>query len=268
MRAQIERAQAQDASQILSLVEESQLTTDGLVDHLATIVVARLDRRIVGTAALEIHRDGALLRSVAVSADVRGQGLGAVLVESALQVAEELSVRDVYLLTFTAENYFQRFGFQLLDRGDVPAAVRTSVQFTHACPSTASVMRKRLRPPIEPQIQMKSDRAAQSIREPSMSTPPIACTLTPEALRTRREGLLMDLVQRAERRDDLPDGLRLEFAPSADTIALIARVVEAERHCCRFLRFAIMVEPDGGPVFLDLSGPPGTRDFVSALIEA
>ena len=32
---------------------------------------------------------------------------------------------------------------------------------------------------------------------------PIACTLTPEALRTRREGLLMDLVRRAERREDL-----------------------------------------------------------------
>ena len=44
-------------------------------------------------------------------------------------------------------------------------------------------------------------------------------------------------------------------------------VVDAERHCCRFLRFAMTVEPDGGPVFLELTGPAGTRDFVSALIE-
>jgi hypothetical protein len=100
-----------------------------------------------------------------------------------------------------------------------------------------------------------------------MAELPIACTLTHEALRTRREGLLMDLVRRAERREDLPDGLRLAFAPSAETIALIARVVEAERHCCRFLRFGMTVEPDGGPLFLDLTGPAGTRDFVSALIE-
>jgi len=49
--------------------------------------------------------------------------------------------------------------------------------------------------------------------------------------------------------------------------ALIARAVEAERHCCRFLRFAMTVEPDGGPVRLELTGPAGTRDFVSALIE-
>jgi amino-acid N-acetyltransferase len=76
-----------------------------------------------------------------------------VLVESALHVAEEQRMHDVYLLTFTAETYFRRFGFQLLDRGDVPATVRTSVQFTHACPSTASVMRRRLRPPIEPRIK-------------------------------------------------------------------------------------------------------------------
>jgi hypothetical protein len=99
-----------------------------------------------------------------------------------------------------------------------------------------------------------------------MAELPIACTLTPETLRTRREGLLTDLVRRAERRKDLSDGLHLEFAPSGDTIALIARVVEAERHCCRFLRFGMTVEPDGGPVFLDLTGP-GARDFISALLE-
>ena len=42
-----------------------------------------------------------------------------------------------------------------------------------------------------------------------MAELPIACTLTSEALRTRREGL-MDLVRRVERRVDLSDGLRLE----------------------------------------------------------
>ena len=152
MKADIERAQDRDADHVLRLVEESQLTTVGLLDHLPTILVARLGHRIVGTAGLEIHSDGALLRSVAVSSDVRGRGVGTVLVESALHMAEELSVRDVYLLTFTAETYFRRFGFQPLDRDHVPGSVRASVQFTHACPSTALVMRKRLRPASEPRI--------------------------------------------------------------------------------------------------------------------
>jgi hypothetical protein len=43
--------------------------------------------------------------------------------------------------------------------------------------------------------------------------------------------------------------------------------VEAERHCCRFLRFTITVEPDDGPVTLDFTGPQGTREFVVALLE-
>ena len=96
---------------------------------------------------------------------------------------------------------------------------------------------------------------------------PVACTLTPEALRARREGLLMDVVRRAEHREELSYGLRLQFAPSSETIALIAQAVNAERHCCRFLRFEITVEPDGGPVFLDLTGPSGTRDFINALLD-
>ena len=50
-------------------------------------------------------------------------------------------------------------------------------------------------------------------------------------------------------------------------LASIARAVDAERHCCRFLRFTITVEPDEGPVTLDLTGPPGTREFVVALLE-
>jgi hypothetical protein len=34
----------------------------------------------------------------------------------------------------------------------VPASLRTSVQFTHACPPTALVMRKRLRPRTTPRV--------------------------------------------------------------------------------------------------------------------
>ena len=101
-----------------------------------------------------------------------------------------------------------------------------------------------------------------------MTDLPIACTLSPDALQARRGGLLSDLLRRTDGREDLPDGLRLRFAPTGETLTTIATVVEAERHCCRFLRFAITIEPDGGPIFLELTGPPGTRDFVTALLEA
>src|SRR5215203_1391072 len=96
---------------------------------------------------------------------------------------------------------------------------------------------------------------------------PIVCTLTPDALRARREGLLAALLRQSTGQELLPEGLRLRFAPSTETLASTARAVESERRCCRFLRFTIMVESDEGPLTLDLTGPPGAREFVAALLE-
>jgi hypothetical protein len=114
---------------------------------------------------------------------------------------------------------------------------------------------------IERQLVLESERS-------SVESLPIACTLTPDTLRVRKEGLLADLLRRAQGREDTPEGLRLTFAPSRDTIAGITQAVDAERLCCRFLRVTITVEPDGGAVILELSGPPGTGEFLSALLDS
>lgn len=100
-----------------------------------------------------------------------------------------------------------------------------------------------------------------------MSELPVVCTLGPEALRARRQGLLAQLLQQSAGREMLADGLRLRFVASSDTLAIIARAIEAERHCCRFLRFTLVVEPGDGPFILDVTGPAGTREFVAALLE-
>jgi N-acetylglutamate synthase-like GNAT family acetyltransferase len=47
-----------------------------LTDHLGSTLVARVDGTVVGSAALEIYDDGALLRSVAVAAAWQRRGLG------------------------------------------------------------------------------------------------------------------------------------------------------------------------------------------------
>jgi hypothetical protein len=101
----------------------------------------------------------------------------------------------------------------------------------------------------------------------TMSELPIICTLSPEALSARRQGLLAQLLQQSAGREMLRDGLRLRFVPSSETLSSIATAVEAERHCCRFLRFTLIVEPDEGQFILDLTGPEGTREFVAAVLE-
>jgi hypothetical protein len=101
-----------------------------------------------------------------------------------------------------------------------------------------------------------------------MANLPVVCTLTPAALKARREGALTDLVRRAQAHEELPQGHHLQFGATDDILASIAQTIDAERQCCRFLRFIITVEPDGGPISLELTGPPGTREFISALLDA
>jgi hypothetical protein len=100
-----------------------------------------------------------------------------------------------------------------------------------------------------------------------MADVPIVCTLSADALEARRQGLLADLLRRAEGHELTAEGLRLVFSADAGTLAAIARVVDAERRCCRFLRFVITVAPAGGPIALELSGPPGSREFIAALLD-
>jgi hypothetical protein len=99
-----------------------------------------------------------------------------------------------------------------------------------------------------------------------MPDPPIVCSLDPSSLAARRAGVLAELLRRATSRADLDDGLRVTFPSSSGTLDLIARTIEAERQCCRFLTFQLTVPADLGAFVLDLTGPPGTRDFLGDLL--
>lgn|SRR5262245_11727156 len=154
MRTDIERARPDDVDDLLRLLQQNRLPIDGLRDHVATAIVARQNGQLVGSAALELYRDGALLRSVAVARHLQRRGLGHQLVDAALRLAEDLGAPAVYLLTTTAERFFPRFGFERIARTDVPPSIQTSVEFTAACPSSATVMRKYL---LETLVQQERD---------------------------------------------------------------------------------------------------------------
>jgi hypothetical protein len=100
-----------------------------------------------------------------------------------------------------------------------------------------------------------------------MSELPIACTLGPAAIKARREDLLGGLVRQAEERVDLPNGYRVRFKAQDGLLSMIANVVDTERQCCRFLRFQLTIEPDERSIWLEFTGPPGTREFLAGMLE-
>jgi N-acetylglutamate synthase-like GNAT family acetyltransferase len=134
----IEPGTEDDLPAIRSLLERSGLPTEGITRDLR-MVVARDEGQVVGVAGLEVHAEGTLLRSVAVDASCQRHGIGQALTEAVLGIADTAAV---FLLTTTAEDYFRGFGFERIERRDVPASVRTSVEFVSACPASAVVMRR------------------------------------------------------------------------------------------------------------------------------
>lgn len=99
---------------------------------------------LVGSGGLEFYDNLALLRSLAVSQELRGQQMGKEIVGQLLTEARNRNAREVYLLTQTASFFFQKLGFKPIERSQVPAAIQKSSEFVSVCPTSAEVLKLNL----------------------------------------------------------------------------------------------------------------------------
>jgi hypothetical protein len=91
---------------------------------------------------------------------------------------------------------------------------------------------------------------------------PIACSLDGRALASRQAELRASVLADAESVERLADGYRWRFRNDRNLFSRLGPLIDAERHCCQFLRFAIAADHDLGTVTLDVTGPAGTADFL------
>lgn len=90
-----------------------------LYDQLRDFVVYDLDG-IKGVCSLHISWDNlAEIRSLAVTHDLQGQGIGSQLVTSCLDEAKSLEIGQVFVLTYQAD-FFRKLGFVDKDKRDLP----------------------------------------------------------------------------------------------------------------------------------------------------
>jgi amino-acid N-acetyltransferase len=140
----IQAAKTADLPHILTLLKAAALPVAGIENHIETALVARDSERLLGCAAVEVYGQAGLLRSVAVEAGRRGEGLGERLTKAALELARKRGVRHIYLLTTTASHFFPRFGFTAIPRAEVDPALNQSEELRGACPASALAMRAAL----------------------------------------------------------------------------------------------------------------------------
>jgi amino-acid N-acetyltransferase len=133
---------AAEVQQLLAACElPYQDITPAYLEHF---LGERDGQALVGVIGLELCGDSALLRSLAVSEQYRGRGIGSTLLASAGRHARSQGVKALYLLTTTAEGFFAQQGYEEIDRTMVPATVQETAEFQTLCPASAACMVKRL----------------------------------------------------------------------------------------------------------------------------
>lgn len=145
MAPTFEPAALADLPVIRAVLAASDLPVDDIDQHLDRFILARVDGRTIGMVAVEYAGEAALLRSLCVVPEYRGQSVGSCLIAAIEAIVASHGVLELYLLTETAAAFFERRGFSRVTRELAHAGIQTKAQFRGLCPSTAVCMHKPLR---------------------------------------------------------------------------------------------------------------------------
>jgi hypothetical protein len=95
---------------------------------------------------------------------------------------------------------------------------------------------------------------------------PVACCLTSAELRERAATLLAQFRSAVIGTEELRDGYAFRVPGDGKWIAIIAKMIVAERECCPFLTFEFVAQPSMGPIIVRVTGPAGTKEFVKTVL--
>ena len=119
----VRRASMSDVDKIFAQVdfwadkgEILHRSRDNIIHDIQNFVVAEVEGQVVGCASLYIYQTGlAEIRSVVVDSSVHGQGQGKALVQYLLELAHQIELHKVIVLTYVPD-FFNKLGFNLIDK--------------------------------------------------------------------------------------------------------------------------------------------------------
>ncbi len=136
-------AQRADMAAVRALLAAANLTEGATDDDFDSYYVLRNERGVVGSVALDVLGEDAVLRALAVDPEARGAGYGWMLADMAVNQARWRGVKRIYLVTETASDFFAaKFGFRVVDRST--AGRKVASHETFARPQAAGLVAMRL----------------------------------------------------------------------------------------------------------------------------
>jgi hypothetical protein len=94
---------------------------------------------------------------------------------------------------------------------------------------------------------------------------PSACNafaLSPEVRKRHFEEVGPALLKLKKSTRELPDGYEFEFPADNKTYQLLTEWAFQERLCCPFFDIDLRFDREDGPLWLRLTGRPGTKEFI------
>ena len=94
------------------------------------------------------------------------------------------------------------------------------------------------------------------------SSQPIACTLSASKLGERKSGIGRELQSALIAVKELENGFAYSFPSDDETQARLTQFIALEQECCAFLRFRLQPERENQRIWLEVTGPEGTKEFL------
>ena len=92
----------------------------------------------------------------------------------------------------------------------------------------------------------------------------LSCRLTTPELQQRKQTVIAALKSRVLETIDIEEGIKLKFNGDDETLDLLSDFIKSERLCCNFFTFTLTVRDVNNLAWLELSGPKGTRHFITS----
>jgi len=140
MNVKITFAELKDEKYIEQLLSEADLPYNDFANHINDFLLASMDDILIGVIGIEILGEFGLLRSLAISHSKRNQGIGKLLCEKMIAYASLQGIKKLFLLTMTAESFFENLGFKKVVRENVAEEIKNTEEFKNVCPVSAVCM--------------------------------------------------------------------------------------------------------------------------------
>ena len=144
----IERFAQGDEKETVKLLSQAKLPAQDLtLEKLEHFLVAKAtDGSVIGAVGVELYQDVGLLRSLVVHPAYQGKGLGKWLTREVESIAQQRSIKTLFVLTTTATEFFPKLGYQVIQRDRAPMSIAKTDEFKNICPVSAVCLFKTLEP--------------------------------------------------------------------------------------------------------------------------